>query len=210
MVQHAQLTCSSNIAWSGGDLFNGYVLLIAALPSTGGVAWTRLALGDSRPLARVPMRYRVPIRAGQYAADSRVWRTDALVPPSVRYSAFFYDSTDRLIAPGAALFAIAADPYTLAPPVLTDPTAAVVSPTPETVPTAPVVVFQNVPVRENVAGTKNGVNTTFSISRSGSVVFIIWNNMILTAGTHYTLTGTALTMNIPPDAGDVLEAVIYG
>lgn len=206
MAQKAQLTSASNITWSDGSLFNGYVLLIMA-PPTG---YAHVVLRDKRPHLRVPQRYRVPIREGQYVPDTQVWRTDSLVPVNVRYSAFFYDSTDKLVSAGSSLFAVTSDPYTLAPPALTVPSAAVVSPTPETVPSAPVVVYQNVPTRENVSGTKNSINTAFSISRAGSVVFVIWNQMVLTEGVHYTRTGTSITMTVAPDSGDTLEAVIYG
>jgi peptidoglycan hydrolase-like protein with peptidoglycan-binding domain len=209
MAQKAQLTSASNIVWSGGDLFNGYVLLIAALPSSGGGSWSRVALRNTRPALCVPLRYRVPIREGQYVPDAQIWRTDALVPPNVRYSAFFYDSTDRLIAIGADLFAVAADLYTLAPPVLNDPLTAVVSPTPETVPSVPVVVYPNAPGREDVAGTKNGLNTTFAVSRNAAVVFIIWNGQVLDEGVGYTRVGTAIEMVVAPSTIDTLEAVLW-
>lgn len=208
MAQKAQLTSAGNIVWSGGDLFNGYVLLIAAPPSSGGSSWTRVALKNSRPALCVPLRYRVPIREGQYVPDAQIWRTDALVPPNVRYCAFFYDSTDRLIAVSAALFAVTADMYTLAPPVLADPAVEVIPPTPETVPSAPVVVY-NTPGREDLVGAKNSVNQTFSISRAAAVVLVMWNGQVLDEGVGYTRVGTVITMAVPPAAGDSLEALLW-
>ncbi len=212
-AQKAQLTSVADITWSGGALFNGYVLLIAALPSTGGATWTRVHLKDTRPRLRVPTRVRVPIREGKYDSDTQVWRTDSLVPPNVLYSSFFYDSTDRLIAIGPALFSITTAQHTLTPPALTDPTAAVTSPDPEDVPSSQVVTqIYGAPTREDVQGTKDGVNTTFTISTATyAVVMVIWNMTVLDQGVHYTISGNTITMIAPyiPDSGDSFEAVIF-
>jgi hypothetical protein len=150
----------------------------------------------------------VPIRQGVYDPATQVWRTDAILPLSVRYSSFYYDSTDRFIAVGPDLFTITADSYVLTPPTLTDPTAAVVSVTPETVPSAPVTVTIG-PTREDVQGTKNGSNTAFTITRTGTLVMIMWNGMVLDEGVGYTKSGTAITMTYAPESGDSLEALIW-
>lgn len=212
-AEKAQLTYGSNITWSGGKPFNGYVLLIMALPSAGGAPWTRVALKDTRPRLRVPTRIRVPIREGVYDPDTQIWRTDSLVPPNVKYSSFFYDSTDRLIAIGPELFAVETATYTLAPPTLTDPDAALASPRPEDVPsTQTTMVYYNAPTREDIEGTKDGVNTAFTISKSVySVVLVIWNGVVLDQGVHYTISGKDITMIAPnlPEVGDTFEAVIW-
>jgi len=209
----ATLTCGDKIHWSGGQPFNGYVLLIMALPSVGGAQWTRVCLKDSHPKVRVPTRVKVPIREGVYDPLTRIWRTDSLVPPNVRYSAFFYDDTDRLIAVGPELFEVKTAEYELVPPVLADPGPATVSPQPEDVPGTGVVrVVYGVPHREPVQGKKNGVNTRFTISRSQySLVFVIWNQTVLTEGVHYTIAGNEITMSeqFIPDPKDTLEAVIW-
>jgi hypothetical protein len=208
MANKAQLTYTTTIQWSGGTLFDGYVLLIMALPSASGSDWSKVCLKDSRPRLRVPTRVMVPIRQGVYDTATYVWRTDSILPPLVKYSSFYYDSTDRFIAVGPDLFTITADSHTLTPPTLTDPTAAVVSVTPETVPSAPVTVTIG-PTVEDVQGTKNGVNTSFTITRAGTITFILLNGVVQTSGTDYTLTGTALTMTVAPAADDTLKAVIW-
>jgi hypothetical protein len=208
MANKAQLTYSTTVQWSGGTLFDGYVLLIMALPSASGSTWSKVCLKDSRPRLRVPVRVMVPIRQGVYDPATQVWRTDSILPPSVRYSSFFYDSTDRLVAVGPDLFTITADSYTLTPPTLTDPTAAVVGVTPETVPSAPISVTIG-PTVEDVQGTKNGLNTSFTITRAGTIVFIMLNGVVQTSGVDYTLTGTAVTMTAAPASDDTLKAVIW-
>lgn len=206
----SQLTSASAISWSGGTLFNGYVLLIMTPPNTGGATWTRVSLKDCRPKLRVPTRVKVPIREGVYDPDTRVWQTTSIVPPNAKYSAFFYDDNDVLIAIGSALFTVTADPYTLAPPTLTAPTAETVSPEPEDVPSTGVYVV-GAPGFENVTGTKDGVNTAFTISRTGTVVLLVWNSAVLEEGVAFTRVATAITMISPylPGSTDTFKALIW-
>ena len=209
----SQLTSASTVLWSGGEPFNGYVLLLMALPNYSGTVWTRVSLRDCKPKLRIPTRVKIPIREGVYDVDTRLWQTTSIIPPGVKYSSFFYDDTDRLIAVGPDLFTVTVDPYVLAPPTLTDPTASVVSPAPEDVPSTLISgAFYNAPLRENVSGTKNDINTLFTISRSVySVVLLIWNQTVLDEGVHYTISGANITMLSPfiPGSTDTFEAVIF-
>jgi hypothetical protein len=213
-----QLVSTSPIKWSDGTLFNGYALLIMALPTQGNLQWTQVALRNSTPKLKCPQRVKIPIREGVYDTYTMLWSTDSLVPENVVYSVWFYDDTDQLIAIGSQLFAITAGTtpntsiqYTLNPPTLPTPTAAVSSPQPGTAPSTQVqTVFYGAPIRENVSGTKNGVNTIFTIGSSVyNVVMILYNQTVLTAGVQYTLTGATLTMIAPfiPGASDQLEDI---
>lgn len=205
-AQTATLTAASNIQWASSSVpFNGYVLLIMAPPSTGGAAWPRVHLRDVRPRLRVPTRVKVPIKEGVYDPHTSVWQTSALVPTQVLYASFFYDETDRLIANGPELFTITSTPYTLAPPTLTEPTAAVVAVGPEDVPTSGAA---NVRIRENLAGTKNSSNVTFTATAAPlNVEMVIWNGVVLQEGLGYTRSGVTYTMTIAPDSGDSLEVI---
>jgi hypothetical protein len=62
MPDKAQLTSDNPIAWSGGDLFNGHVVLLMALPSTGGNPWGRVMLRNVDQRLSVPVSVKVPIR----------------------------------------------------------------------------------------------------------------------------------------------------
>jgi hypothetical protein len=214
----AKLVSTSTIAWSDGTPFNGYVVLIMALPTQGVQQWTQVALRNSLPKLKCPQRVKVPIREGVYDTYTMVWTTDSLVPESVVYSAWYYDDTDQLIAVGTQLFSIAgggqsntAISYTLNPPNLPTPTAALQSPQPGSAPNTQVnTVVYGAPIRENVSGTKNGINTTFTIgSAVYQVVMILYNQTVLTAGVQYTLSGANLTMIAPfiPAANDQLEDI---
>ena len=207
----AQLTYGSTIQWVSGVPFNGYVLLLAALPSKTGTAYQSVFLRDCQPKTEVPKRIKIPIREGVYDTDVRVWRTDSLVPTLVRYCAFFYDDSDRLIANGASLFTITADPHTLTPPTLTDPDVASSCPTPEAVTILVPSISASQAKREDLGGVKNGVNTAFTITVTGSVVMVIWNGLILDEDVGYTRSGTAITMaaGYIPGATDSLECLIF-
>jgi hypothetical protein len=112
----SQLTNGSDIIWSGGAKFNGYVLLTMTRPGS----WPQVSLKDCSPPLRVPEQVKVPIREGKYDSGTGLWRTDSLVPPGVVYATAFYDDNDRLIAAGATIAPTVAV-YTLAPPTLPDP-----------------------------------------------------------------------------------------
>ena len=206
----AQLTYGSTIEWSGGTPFSGYVLLLMAMP--GATAYSNIFLRDCQPKTEVPRRVKIAIREGVYDTSAKIWRTDSLVPSTVKYCTFFYDDADRLISAGPGLQTVTVDPFTLTPPTLTDPTAAADCPTPEVVPDPSIViVYATAPKREDVAGTKNGVNDAFTVSTAGSLVVIIWNGQILDKDIGYTQVGTAITMaaGYIPASGDSLEALIW-
>ena len=207
----AQLTYGSTIEWVGGVPFNGYVLLLMAMP--GATAYNSIFLRDCQPKTEVPRRVKIAIREGVYDTSAKIWRTDSLVPSTVKYCTFFYDDADRLIVAGPGLQTVTSDPFTLTPPTLTDPTAAVACPTPEAVPDpATVIAYYAAPTREDVAGTKNGVNDAFTVSTAGSLVVIIWNGTILDKDVGYTQSGVNITMAVGyiPNSGDSLEALIWG
>lgn len=210
--QKATLTSTTTIKWSGGRNFDGYVLLLMSLPTSGGAAWTQVALINQYQKLRIPTRIKVPIRDGVYATDTQIWRTDSIVPPNVQYTAFWYDSTDRLIASGGTLFTVAVSSYVLDPPALTDPTLSVSIPVPEDVPSTNITTtFFQLPTVEDVGGTKNGVNTAFTISKAGTTVVLIWNGLVLESGIQYTISGANITMlgtNLP-NVGDTFVAMIW-
>lgn len=207
---------SSPIVWSDGALFNGYMIMIMALPNQGIQQWTQVALRNSQPKLKIPQRVKIPIKEGVYDNFTMFWSTDSLVPENVVYSVWFYDDTDQLIAIGNQLFTVNAfgnnpSNFTINPPTLTVPTTALTSPQPGSAPNTQVVTeIFGAPVRENVNGTKNGVNTAFTLNSAVyQVVLIIWNQTVLTQGVQYTLSGANLTMIAPfiPAANDQLEDV---
>lgn len=215
-VSRVQVVSAAPIKWSDGALFNGYILLIIALPNQGAQQWTQIALRNSQPKLKVPQRVKIPIKEGVLDTFTLAWSTDSLVPENTQYSVWFYDDTDQLIAIGAQLFQILANgvnpfPYTLPIPALPVPNLALTSPQPGSAPSSQVnTLFFGAPIRENVNGTKNGVNTAFTINSAVyQVVLILWNQTVLTQGVQYTISGANVTMIAPfiPAANDQLEDV---
>lgn len=64
--------------------------------------------------------------------------------------------------------------------------------------------------REDPTGTKDGVNTAFTISTSGDVDLYL-NGVLLKETVGYTISGTSITMlaGYIPESDDTLEAIIY-
>jgi hypothetical protein len=206
--QPVQVTTADTISWSDGTPFNGYVALIGTLPEASSASWTRIALRDTYPALRLPTRIKLPIREGVLDESARVYKTTSIVPPQVRYSAFWYDSTDRLIAIGTLLFAVTTDPHVLTPPTLSIGDPADTSEQPEDVPSTSITtVFYGAPTREDLTGTKNGINTTFTLGAIPTVVMVLWNGQVLDEGVGYTRSGATVTMTSAPASNDTLEAV---
>lgn len=211
-ISRSAVTTAANVTWQGGTLFNGWLLLIASPPNISGTKFNSISLRDSSPKLKIPTRARIPIREGVLDQNCKIFQTSSLVPTNVVYSAWWYDDNGVLIATGASLFTITADPYTIAVPTLADPTTEIVNPTPESVPATLInTLVYNAPTEEDVAGTKNGSNTSFSISKTGTIFFLVWNGQVLTSGVDYTNVGTAITMISPalPNTGDQFKAVIF-
>lgn len=67
------------------------------------------------------------------------------------------------------------------------------------------IVFKN----ETPSGTVNGSNTAFSLSvepYSVDSVLVFLNGIKLKKTTHYSISGTTITMVIAPEIGQELEA----
>ena len=207
----ARLTTAATVAWSNGEPFDGYVLLQINLPS----GYSQAMLEDDAPRLRVPLATPVKIRNGVVDQDTRAWFTNALVPPTTNYSAWWYDSNWRLISLGTELFSITTDPHTLTPPVLTVPTAASSSATPDETPVGNSQGFlatSGVPTRETPAGTVDGVNAIFTLSRSPSLLVLTRNGVVLEDGIAFIRSGVTITFQSGyiPTAGDVIRALLFG
>lgn len=63
--------------------------------------------------------------------------------------------------------------------------------------------------REDVSGTKDGSNTSFSISKSTyNAAWIFHNGLLLRENTGYTISGANITMISAPKSTDTFEAII--
>lgn len=206
-------TLTGSVTWSDGSPFDGWVCIITNPPLTGtGVGWPSISLEGNHPRTRIPRETWVSITGGVYNQTTPVWFNGDLQPPGVRYAAYFYDLGKVLIAPlsAAALFDIASNPYTLVPPTLTIPTVSVVSPTPGTLPEETTVLGYS--WVEIPAGTKDGVNDTFTLSTANyRTVDVRWNGVTLSGGVGYVVSGATLTMSAGyiPQSTDVFEVRLY-
>jgi hypothetical protein len=67
------------------------------------------------------------------------------------------------------------------------------------------------PTEETPSGTINSSNLVFTISRAGTLVFIVRNGMVLTPSVDYNQSGTTITFTggNAPLTGDTLKAIIF-
>lgn len=132
-TRSAALTYSSDIEWTSGEKFEGYVLLGIAMPEDADdEAWPTMGRVSDNPQTRLPLWIPVPVTNGQYNDLIKVIWNEDIDPPNTKYAAYWYDLSGKLVNTDTpALFVIDEDPYTLAPPTLTSPTAAVTPPTPQ-------------------------------------------------------------------------------
>ena len=127
----AKLNSATTVQWTNAENFDGFVAIGIAFPGS----YVQVSLDENAPPQRIPQWTKVQIVNGKYNQSTTLFLNADIEPPNTQYAAYFYDATNTLIAPAAgtaALFSITADPYTLTPPTLTAPTAAVTPPSPET------------------------------------------------------------------------------
>lgn len=208
MATPSKAKLSGSVIWSSGENFDGYALILLALPGTHAA----VSMDSTAPRCRIPTNTVVPITDGAYNQHVELFYNSDIEPPNTQYAAYFYDLNWVRIAPSgtADLFTISTNPHTLTAPTLTAPTAATSAPLPGSVSgTTATYLYVS---KEVPSGTMNGVNTTFTLSTSSyRTVDLRWNGVSLLQGTAYTLLGATITMQAGyvPNAGDTLEAIVY-
>lgn len=68
------------------------------------------------------------------------------------------------------------------------------------------------PVNEAPAGNKNGSNTSFTLANApaaASSLMLFLNGLAMTPSTHFSVSGTAITLSEAPVSGDDLRAVYF-
>jgi hypothetical protein len=73
-------------------------------------------------------------------------------------------------------------------------------------------ILAGAPEEEDLSGTKDSVNTDFTISRApstGGLLVIYHNGIKLKESVGFTRSGTDITLTIAPASDDTLEALIW-
>ena len=81
-MSSAVIQTVSTIQWSGGEDFDGFLLLIAALPDLGSGSYPQAALAGQPEKVRIPTHYKIPIQAGVLDDDAKVLYNAKIAPPS--------------------------------------------------------------------------------------------------------------------------------
>lgn len=62
---------------------------------------------------------------------------------------------------------------------------------------------------ETPAGTRNGINTAFTLAHAPIWLALVWNGMVQTEGVDFTISGTAITLLRPGPAADDVFSAFY-
>ena len=199
----SNITTASNVAWDTGDLFDGF-LILKLIPPDGrdNVVWEHTGF-------KAASRFILPIVAGVLSTAVEVPYNTDFTPPNSQYRDFWFDKTLTQIATGSGFFTITADPHSITVPTLTAP---VVEPTLPVLDADAVTVVPSYGslVPESVAGTKDGANTAFTVSRDSAGILLFLNGQLLFEGTGFSKSTTAITAIAPyiPESGDTYVAVL--
>lgn len=131
---------TGTVTWSDLTLFDGYVLLGLVLPSNSDGIWPSVSVnGGNVPPIRLPIWTQVPIAAGVFDQNSKIYFNSAITPDSTQYVAYWYDLNKRRISPATGSnptpFTVNTGAYAIAIPTLTVPANSGVIPTPSDNPT---------------------------------------------------------------------------
>ncbi len=201
----AKIVTAADVAWTTGDLFNGFLLLLIALPASRGSAY----LKDSQR-QRVPLDIKIPVLEGVVQDKVKIWQTTELEPPNMQYCALWYDDTLLQIAVGPSLFTVTTEEHTVTPPTLTSPTVAIACPTPGAPLTDSSVIglTDRTIIIEQTTGTGASVTITQTPFQIQGIYF---NGMLLKegGGDDYTVSGLTISFISPLTVAsdDVVMAV---
>ncbi len=214
--QTAKVTTSTNVTWSSGALFSGYLMFGVALPTDSlGAQWAQLNLyGTSQ---RLPIFTIIPIIEGVVDQNTSVYLTTQLDPPNTRYVAYWYDNTWKLIYPFPSgtipsPFSVTTQPYIITQPTLTVPTVPTGAeiPAPQTDDSTtgsgpiPYAAFDEFVL----TGTADGVNTIFTIPVTPLISAAIFIDGQKQDQSTYTRSVTVVTFNTPPTSGASVTALV--
>lgn len=204
-ILEAKLLTAASVAWDDGEPFDGFVLMFISLPLTYQKAYLEGTGGYE-----IPTRVKVPIHAGVLSDEVRLHRTSTIFPPNTRWTDLWYDASGRQVATGS-LHDIDVAEYTLTPPTLSGLTA------PSSVDSSPfldnLLTTVTYPLHEELVGTKNGSNKTFSVSQTPLAWLALWRGGFkLVEGADYTRSGTTVTFTAAspaPESNETLEAAYW-
>jgi len=196
MAAIAQLELASAPEWGDGRPFSGYVLLVASPP----VNRSEIRLYN---FSRVPDRVAFRVERGSFIHPARIYRTDYLEPPNVKYLDFWYDLTGALIASGSSQFTVEEGTYQLVPPALAAPAAGEVP--------LPPGSMSSVRTYRLYYGlwSPDGTQTSFILPQSSGIAIIFLNGLIQQEGVHYTRSGNVVTFFSPPASGDQVGYYLF-
>lgn len=210
---------SGSPAWSNGTPFDGWVRLGLVLPTNSDGSWPSAIFGAQTTAQRLPIWIEVPINAGTFNQQTKIWYNSSIDPPNTQYVAYWYDGNNRRLFPATGdsptpfvvnQFTVTGGTYTISIPMLTVPSVGtgVIDPPTDVPVVNPSVLFSDA---ETLTGTLNGVNITFTVAntpRPASSLLLTRNGTLLKASIDYAIDGNVIVFADlqTPQVGDILQA----
>lgn len=133
MAEPRTATLTGTVSWSGGELFDGFVLIGLAQPSNSEGDYT-VTLDAAAMRQRIPIWTKIKIKDGVFDTAAKLYWNADIEPPNTKYAAYFYANPRKRVAPLSpstpSLFTVASTEYAITVPTLTDPVASVSAPVP--------------------------------------------------------------------------------
>jgi len=196
-ISKSKIVTASDVLWSDGSKFDGFLLLNIARPAT----YSEISLNQRRPRVVLPLWVRIPVEHGVLHTDTKVLYTSEYEPPNTRYISYWYDLNNAQLAGPSTLFTISTDPHTITVPTLTAPTAPVAGDTPDTEPATTLAAASFFVDNETPTGAINSTtgtdgNGTFTLAYAptpAASLLLYRDGVTMRAGVEYTLSGSTIT-----------------
>lgn len=121
-IYTAKISDASNITWSDGSNFDGFVRLGLVVPKYGGTTDTAfLSSQNLTPAVQIPLNTIFPVTDGHIDQQTAVLQNRSISPPNSQYVAWWYDTSSHLIAGPSTQFTVSSTPITLPVATLTVP-----------------------------------------------------------------------------------------
>ncbi len=118
----AKLNPDTQILWSDGSEFNGFVRFGLVVPRIGGNDVTQLDSAAVFPGEQIPLNTMVPILDGRFSQFVGLFYNADISPPNSQYVIWYYDLSGNLIAGPSVQFVISQNHPALPAATLNVPT----------------------------------------------------------------------------------------
>lgn len=183
MDKKAKLT--GEVLYSDDQPFSGWFVVGLVPPLRGVVPYQNFVLRDRGFRVDMPQWVTFRVRNGKYDDNARLRYNSEFSPANTQYVGYFVDHDGAVMATEATF--VVNTPEIQIDKTIVAPVVGPVNPT----------LCANIrvcapPSIHIPTGVADGVNSTFTLPKTGQLILVYWNGQLLLEGIGYTITGTTL------------------